>query len=216
MSRISPPDPADSPRRLGIYGGTFDPVHIGHLIIASEIRQSLGLDAVLFVPAGLPPHKDPAAVTPAADRLAMLKLAVAGNPAFAIDTIELDRTGPSFTAETVAAIHAREPAADLWFIMGGDSLAELHTWRTPEAILAHARLAVAVRPGWDVDLAGVEARVPATTGRVDVLPTPLVDVASHDLRDRVQQDRSIRYLVPDDVARYIDDHGLYRVGERRR
>jgi nicotinate-nucleotide adenylyltransferase len=208
-----PPDAGQRPRRrLGIYGGTFDPVHVGHLIIASEIRATLGLDEVLFVPASVPPHKDLTRVTPASHRLAMLRLAVANEPGFSVDTIELDRPGRSFTAETLKAIQDREPGANLWFIMGGDSLAEFRTWRTPEVIVTAARLAVAVRPGWDVDITRAAIDVPETAGRVDVMPTPLVDIASHELRDRVRDGRPIRYLVPSDVAQYITSHGLYREG----
>ena len=211
MSRTSLPDSGpQSRRRIGAYGGTFDPPHLGHLIIASEIRAALELDEVVFIPAGVPPHKDPAQVSAATDRLAMLRLAVEGNPAFRVDTIELDRAGRSFTADTLAAIHEREPEADLWFIMGSDSLNDLRTWRDPERIVALARLAVAVRPGWTPDLDAVVGSVPETAGRIDVLPTPLVDIASHELRQRVRQDRPIRYLVSDTVARYIAERSLYR------
>ena len=210
MPRISPPEGGLPPRRrLGIYGGTFDPPHIGHLIIASEIRQALGLDAVLFVPAGVPPHKDPAAVTPAADRLAMLQLAVAGNPTFAIDTIELDRAGPSFTADTLAAVHGRELGAQLWFIMGADSLNDLHTWRNPERIVSLARLAVAVRSGHRVELNQVLGRTPTARDRIDVIDTPLIEIASRELRERIAAGRTLDYLVPNAVVRYITERSLY-------
>lgn len=200
---------ASRSRRLGVYGGTFDPPHIGHLIIASEIRATLGLDQVLFVPARLPPHKDPTSITPSHHRLAMLRLAVEGDPGFSVDTLELDREGPSFTAETLEAIHGREPDAALWFIMGGDSLADLHTWRTPSRMAALARIAVAVRPGWEIDLNSVARQVPESEGRVDVVPTPLVDVSSHEIRDRARNGRPLRYLVPGQVIGYIERHRLY-------
>lgn len=216
MSLISQrPEPVDPrSRRLGIYGGTFDPIHIGHLVIAAQIQADLRLDRIIFIPAGVPPHKDPALVTAAVDRLAMLELAVADDPAFTVDTLELDRDGRSFTADTLATFRERERDADLWFIMGGDSLGDLHTWRSPEAIVSLARLAVARRPGWDTDVEAASRKVPASAGRIDVIDTPLIDIASHDLRERSRQGRPIRYLVPDAVARYIDDHALYRVDDQ--
>ena len=211
MPPTSPPEPAGSQgHRLGIYGGTFDPIHIGHLVIAEEIRARLNLDRIIFVPAGVPPHKDPVRVSPAVHRLAMLRLAVQDNRSFAIDTIELDRDGRSFTADTLATFREREPDAGLWFIMGGDSLADLHTWRTPELIVSLARLAVAQRPGWGIEVDAANRRVPATTGRIDIIDTPLIDIASHDVRARVRDGRPVRYLIPSDVHGYIQRQGLYR------
>lgn len=212
MPPISPPDELarSRPPRLGIYGGTFDPIHIGHLIIASEMRAALDLDQILFVPANVPPHKDARRVTPARHRLAMLRIAVEDDPWFGVDTLELDREGRSYTAETLALIHERELDAELWFIMGGDSLADLHDWRTPERIVSLARLAVAVRSGREIDLAIVSAQVPETRGQVDVIPAPRVDVASHEIRERVRNGDPIRYLVPDSVVDYIGRHRLYR------
>ena len=203
----------DPPRRSGIYGGTFDPIHAGHLIIASEIQAALGLDEVVFVPAGIPPHKDPTRVTPAADRLAMLQLAVADNDAFLVDTLELEREGRSFTADTLATFRQLEADAGLWFIMGGDSLAELHTWRDPGAIVELARLAVAARPGWEIDLETLNRLVPESAGRIDVVPTPLIEIASHEIRDRARDSRPFRYLVPDTVHDYIVSHRLYSHSE---
>jgi len=211
VSPTSPPPEATGarPRRLGLYGGTFDPIHAGHLIIASEIQAVLGLDEVVFVPAGVPPHKDAAHVTPATDRLAMLQLAVADNAAFTADTLELERVGWSFTVDTVAIFREREPSTELWFIMGGDSLADLPTWRDPGEIVSLARLAVAARPGWDVDLEAVNRQVPESNGRIDVVPTPLIGIASHEIRDRVRDGRPFRYLVPETVCDYIVSHRLY-------
>ena len=197
-------------RRVGIYGGTFDPIHIGHLVIASKIQATLHLDEVVFVPAGIPPHKDPALVTPASDRLAMLRLAIADNPTFTVDTLELDRDGRSFTADTLRTFREREPDADLWFIMGGDSLADLHTWRSPATIASLTRLAVARRPGWDTDIEAANRRTPATTGRIDLIDTPLIDIASHEIRARVRDGQPVRYLIPDSVLEYIRENGLYR------
>lgn len=196
-------------RRIGIYGGTFDPIHIGHLIIASEMQAALDLDQVIFVPAGRPPHKDPAQVTSALDRLAMLRLAVGDNPSFTVDTLEINREGQSFTADTLATFKEREPGGDLWFIIGGDSLADLHTWRRPGTIVSLARLAVARRPGWGFDLDRVNHLLPETTGRIDVVDTPLIDIASHEIRFRASLSQPIRYLIPETVRDYIDQNRLY-------
>ncbi len=173
------------------------------------MQATLDLDQVIFVPAGRPPHKNPAQVTSALDRLAMLRLAVGDNPSFAVDTLELGREGKSFTADTLATFKEREPGADLWFIIGGDSLADLHTWRRPGTIVSLARLAVARRPGWDVDLDRVNYLLPQTTGRIDVVDTPLIDIASHEIRTRASRSQPIRYLIPEAVREYIDRNGLY-------
>ena len=211
MPPISPPEPGSGHhRRLGVYGGTFDPIHIGHLIIATQIQTALNLDRIIFVPAGVPPHKDPAHVSPAIHRLAMLRLAVQDNPAFAVDTIELDRDGRSFTADTLATFREREPDAGIWFIMGGDSLADLHNWRSPETIASLARLAVARRPGWDIDVDAANRQTPATTGRIDLIDTPLIDIASHEIRARRRSGQPVRYLIPDGVLEYVQRNGLYR------
>lgn len=210
MFPTSPPHSATHQRRrIGIYGGTFDPVHVGHLIIASEVRTALALDEVIFIPAGIPPHKDPAQISAAEDRLAMLRLAVADNDAFTIDTIELEREGRSFTADTLAAIHRREPEADLWFILGADSLAALQTWRDPATIVRLARIAVAARPGWELDLEAVSRLVPESGGRIDTVPAPLVEIASHEIRDRIRAGHPIRYLVPGQVEQFIVSRRLY-------
>ena len=211
MSQTSrlPEASGDRPRRIGIYGGTFDPIHAGHLIIASETQAALELDEVVFVPAGIPPHKNPTRVTPAADRLAMLRLAVADDEAFSVDTVEVEHEGRSFTVETLATFRRREREAELWFIMGGDSLADLHTWRNPGEIVSLARVAVAARPGWAVDLSAANRLVPESNGRIDVIPTPLIEIASHEIRDRVRDGRPVRYLVPNAVYDYLVSHRLY-------
>ncbi len=207
---MRPTPDAPARPRVGVYGGTFDPPHIGHLIIASETRQALGLDEVVFVPAGRPPHKDPAAVSSAADRLAMLRAAVADEPSFRVDTVELEREGASYTVDTLAGFRAERPEAEFWFIMGADSLLSLDTWRDPDRLLAMARAAVSPRPGTTLDLHEAARRVPATSDRVDVVPAPLVAIASRELRRRVREGSTIRYLVPPAVERYIMQNGLYR------
>jgi nicotinate-nucleotide adenylyltransferase len=194
--------------RLGVFGGTFDPPHLGHLALAEWAREQLGLSRVLFVPAGQPPHKRGRRVTPARHRLAMTRLAVRGHPAFAVSAIEARRRGPSFTVETLRALRRRFPRAELWLLVGADSLNELHTWRAPQEIVALSRLAVAARPG--------ARRAPASAGRRPPravrLENPGIAVSSSALRSRSAAGASLRYLVPDAVAAYIRRHRLYRSG----
>ena len=209
-------DPTDL--RVGILGGTFDPVHYGHLVVAEQVREALGLDRVLFVPAALPPHKLDEVVAPAADRAAMVELAIAGNPAFAMSEIELAREGPSYTVDTLAELAdeaARQGVArDLYFILSVEALDGIRGWREPARLLALARLAVVPRPGAPLpDATQLAALLPggaASAGRVECVETvPLAHSAS-DVRGRSARGRSIRYLVPPAVEAYIRDHRLYR------
>lgn len=196
--------------RIGVFGGTFDPVHLGHLILAGELRHALALDRVLFVPAGRPPHKTGQAIGDDAHRLAMLRLALADDPAFAISTVDLDRAGTSYTADLLAILHRALAPAKLFFLMGEDSLRDLPTWREPERIAALAELGVATRPGVAIDLEAVLRAVPAARGRVHLVPMPPIGIASHDLRRRIRAGEPIRYLVPAAVETYIADSDLYR------
>lgn len=212
-SSTVPPAPVVA-GRLGILGGTFDPVHHGHLAIAEEAREALGLERVLFVPAAQPPHKPGRRISPAADRLAMVELAIAGNPWFAASRMELDRTGPSYTVDTVTALAAEARAAgrapDLVFIMSGETLREFPMWREPERILDLCRVAVVPRGGYETpDPAWIAAHFPGREGRILVLPGPLLAVSGSVIRALAAAGRSIRYLVPDVVARHIVDHALY-------
>ena len=193
-------------QRLGIFGGTFDPPHLGHLALAEWAREELRLDRVLFVPAGVPPHKRGKAISSAPARLAMIRLATRGHAAFRVSTQELEARGESFTVDTVREVAARHPRARLFLLLGADSLDDFRTWRAPEAILEHATLAVAARPG-----AGRPAtRAWARRHAVIWLGNPLVEVSSSLVRARARAGRSLRYLVPDAVARYITRHRLYR------
>lgn len=198
-----------SPPRLGLFGGTFDPVHVGHLIAATELRHALGLERVLFLPAGRPPHKPDQTLAPDADRLAMLELALADDPAFAVEPYELSRVGPSYTVETLAALGPRLAPAELVFLMGEDALRDLPTWHQPDRLLALARVGVATRPDVEVDLAAVAARLPAARERVALVPVPSIGVSSRDIRRRVAAGEPIAYQVPTAVARYIVERGLY-------
>lgn len=214
MSGVVPPAAAVVPGRLGILGGTFDPIHHGHLAIAEEAREALGLERVLFVPAAQPPHKLGRRIAGAAERLAMVELAIAGNPAFAVSRIELDRAGPSYSVDTVGALAeeargaGREP--DLVFIMSGETLRELPTWREPERLLDLCRVAVVPRSGHETpDAVWLGIHFPGRAHRVTILPGPLLAVSGSVVRARAAAGRSIRYLVPDAVARHIVDHALY-------
>ncbi|MCC6627667.1 MAG: nicotinate (nicotinamide) nucleotide adenylyltransferase [Chloroflexi bacterium] len=195
--------------RIGVFGGTFDPPHYGHLILAEEVRHALRLARVLFLPAGQPPHKPDAAISPVADRVAMTRLAIAGNPAFGLDLHDVERAGPSYTADTMEALARRWPAAALWFIMGEDSLADLPTWHEPARIVRAARLAVMTRPGVTVDLAALDRLILGLRGRVDLVPTLAIGIAARDLRQRVAEGRPVRYQTPPAVEDYIRERGLY-------
>ncbi|HEY7737075.1 MAG TPA: nicotinate-nucleotide adenylyltransferase [Candidatus Limnocylindrales bacterium] len=201
---LSAPRPV-APGSLGVLGGTFDPVHLGHLALAEEAREALGLERVMFVPAAVPPHKQGIPMTAAADRAAMVELAIADNPAFGTSRIELERTGPSYTVDTLEAIH--DTGVDLWLILSAETYREFDTWRRPERILELARVAVAPRDGYELP-GGAGAG--STAARVTFLDGPRLRVSASEIRGRVAAGRSIRYLVPPAVRRYIADHDLYR------
>ena len=197
------------PRRIGILGGTFDPVHNGHLYIANALRAALDLERVVWVPAGRPPHKTGQIVSTDRDRLAMLELALAGSATDQISTIDIERSGPSYTADTLEILAERFAPARLFFLMGEDSLRDLPTWHDPERLLQAAELAVAARPGVDADLESVARRVPTVQGRVHLIPTKEVPISSSDIRRWVGEHQSIQGLVPSAVEDYIRDRGLY-------
>jgi nicotinate-nucleotide adenylyltransferase len=200
---------------LGVFGGTFDPIHFAHLAVAQEAAETIGLEQVLFVPAGQPPHKPDRSITAGADRLAMVELAIAGNARFAVDRLELERAGPSYTVETLEALHASRSAGGdtphLTLVLSAEAFLGLTTWREPRRVLELARVAVAPRDGYP--LAGpafMDEHFPDLAGRVVFLDGPRMRLSSSELRRRAAAGRSLRYLVPDAVAAYIDDHALYR------
>lgn len=197
------------PERIGVLGGTFDPVHNGHLHIADTLRTALNFDRVLWVPAGRPPHKFDQIVSDDRDRLAMLDLALAGSATDEISTIDIDRSGPSYTADTLEILAEQFPSARLFFLMGEDSLRDLPTWRDPQRILSVAELAVAGRPGVETDLECLEKQVPGVLKRVHVIPTEEIAISSSEIRHRVRENQSIRGLVPPSVETYIHERGLY-------
>ncbi len=191
-------------RRIGIFGGTFDPVHQAHLVLAEQAREQARLDRVLFVPAARPPHKQDRPLTSFEHRAEMLRLAIAGYPVFQVSDLEKDRPGPSYTADTLQQLHDQEPADELFLLLGSDCLPDLPHWRQPAQIAELATLLVMARPGWS------QAPDPAPPFRFQRIATPLLDTSSGDLRRRVREGRSIRYLTPRAVECYIETHKLYR------
>lgn len=198
--------------KLGILGGTFDPIHMAHLLIAEISRERLGLDRLLFVPAGDPPHKQKRPKTADDQRQAMVSLAIAGNPAFALSRVDLDRPGPHYSTDTVRLIRKeRNLAADrCFFIIGGDSLAELPTWHKPEELIGLCRLAVIHRPGHQPDADRLAQKIPGLADRLTWVEAPLLEISGSAIRARVRAGQSIRYQVMDEVRDYIKRHHLYR------
>lgn len=198
--------------RIGVLGGTFDPVHSGHLHIARELRAALGLERIIWVPAGRPPHKAGQIVSSDGDRLAMLVLALQESSADEISTVDIARSGPSYTADMLELLRDRVAPATLVFLMGEDSLRDFPTWRDPERIAGAAELAVAGRPGVESDVASVTDAIPALRGRVHLIPMPEVAVSSSEIRERIREGQSVNGLIPPAVERYIREHGLYLSG----
>ena len=198
--------------QLGILGGTFDPIHFGHLLAAEEARVALRLDRVLFAPASDPPHKQEYAKLPVAHRTSMVRLAIADNPTFDISTVDIDRPGPHYTVDTIHLIRDEWGTGtdETYFIMGADSLAHLLTWHQPAQLIQLCRLAVVARPGFRADLAKLEAALPGISRRLNWVEMPVLGISSSDLQRRVREGRSIRYQVPANVADYVTEHRLYR------
>lgn len=195
--------------RIGIFGGTFDPIHYGHLAIAEEARALLQFDRVLFVPAAQQPLKRHGHVATPRQRLEMAQLACAGNPAFAVSPIEIERQGPSYTIDTLKALGAAG-SGELHFILGADAVAELHRWHAAREIVALARIVAVGRPGFKLDIAALDRKLPGIGERLTLLAGPQINISSSILRQRIATSRPIRYQVPDAVAEYIAEHRLYQ------
>ncbi|PYM61537.1 MAG: nicotinate (nicotinamide) nucleotide adenylyltransferase [Candidatus Rokuibacteriota bacterium] len=215
--------------RLGILGGTFNPIHVGHLVFAESFRERLALDRVLFVPAGMPPHKAARGLASAIDRYAMASLAVAGHPGFVASATEVARPGPSYSVDTVERLAGDWPGARLFFLMGSDTFLDLPTWRTPERLGTFATLAVGLRAGspFDPDAPAARAvlarlggdtwrRLPPAVpealapGDVALVETRSLPVSAREVRRALAAGESVRYRVPPPVAEYIAAHQLYR------
>ena len=197
--------------RRGILGGTFDPPHIAHLVMADQARSQLNLACVFLVPAGQPPHKLGRLVTPIEHRLAMTQLAIAGDPSLVLSRVDVDRPGPHYTADTLALLHMAHPGDELYLLIGSDSLRDLTAWRDPARVVAQARLAVMRRPDVEPDIRTLESALPGISVRMDWVDAPWLDISSSDIHRRVRAGLSIRHLVPAAVEQYIVEHGLYRL-----
>jgi len=197
--------------RVGVLGGTFDPIHLGHLLIAEEVRVKLNLERVIFMPAGQPRLRAEEPVSPVADRLRMVELAVASNPHFETCLSEIRRSGPTYTVATLEELHQQLGAsACLFFIVGEDVLEQFHRWKDPERVLELCHLVVVTRPGReDFDWTSWAARFSRSTSNTTRVSTPQIDISGSEIRRRSALGQSLRYLVPDPVAEYIQQRGLY-------
>jgi nicotinate-nucleotide adenylyltransferase len=205
---------------VGLFGGTFDPIHVGHLAIAEDAREQLGLTRVVFIPAASPALRDGPPIASAEDRARMVELAIAGNPFFAIDRLELSREGPSYTVDTVSALVDRERAAgrdtEFTFLLSVEQLRKLPGWRSPSRLLELCRVAAWPRPGASMpDRAWLDAQFPGLADRILELDGPLLPISGTAIRARLAAGRSVRYLVPDAVLDDIRDHGTYRMSNLR-
>ena len=198
--------------RLGIYGGTFDPIHYGHLLLAERCREELQLDEVWFIPAGTPPHKQGRVTTPARARADMVEFAVSGFPEFRVSRIEMERGGPSYTVQTLEQLRTADPSRELFLLMGADSIAELATWKDPSRILELAQVVAVNRAGEVPDLSSLDALMQQTGRTVRIVEMPAMGVSASEIRTRVAHGQSIRFLTPRPVEMYLRQHNLY--GER--
>jgi nicotinate-nucleotide adenylyltransferase len=195
-------------RRLGVMGGTFDPIHYGHLVTAEEALVQFGLDEVVFVPTGRPWMKEGRDVAPAEDRYLMTVIATASNPRFQVSRIEVDRAGPTYTVDTLRALGDANPDAELYFITGADAMLEILDWKDSNEALALAHFIAATRPGYDLTRFQAEERT--RRPNVSEMSIPALAISSTDVRARVREGRPIRYLVPEGVKSYVEKAGLYR------
>lgn len=198
-----------SDQRIGIFGGTFNPPHLGHLILAETAADSLELDGVFFVPAASPPHKVGLPRAPAKDRLAMVELAIMGNPRFTSSRADMDRPGPHYAVDMIAMFHREFPNAQLFFLMGSDSLRDLLSWSRPDEIIRMTTLVVMQRPDVYPDLSALTRLLPGLLEKLYFLEAPEIEISSTEIVARIKQGRSIRYRVPESVLNYLTEHQLY-------
>lgn len=204
--------------KIGVLGGTFDPVHLGHIGVAEAARDALGLAEVIMVPAGQPVYKTENQVTPASHRLAMLRVAVKGKTGLKVSTMEVERLGPSYTIDTIVELKKKYgDKAEIYFILGWDSLEQLPEWREASSLVAMCRLVAVPRPGSPPpDMKILENRIPGVTQKVIFLEEPHIDISATDIRDMAERGEPIDGLVPAPVAKYIKKHSLYIHGVRKR
>jgi nicotinate-nucleotide adenylyltransferase len=200
-----------SKMKIGVLGGTFDPIHLGHLIVAEEARAKINLTQTLFVPAGQPWLKTNNVISPAEHRVEMIRLAIADKPYFKLSTMEIERPGPTYTVDTIAALKGQlGPDAELFFILGWDNLIQLPQWREPSRLIKMCHLVAVPRVGCPTpDLTSLEAAIPGLSPSVILLDEPWIDINASEIRQRVGQGLSISHLVPEPVERYIKQHKLY-------
>lgn len=196
-------------KRLGILGGTFDPIHVGHLIMASYAVDDLNLDRVLFMPAQTPPHKRDRSITSSDHRIAMVQAAIAPDARFELSMLDMQSSAPSYTADLLERMSTEHPEDELIFLIGADSLRDLPEWHRPDLVLQRAEIGVARRPGAVIDDETLDA-LPLLRERVSIYTSPLIDISSTTIRNRVREGRPVTWTVPIPVERYIQDHGLYR------
>ncbi len=208
-----PPQPLPRQPRLGVLGGTFDPIHIGHLLLAQEAASIMRLDRVYFVPAGQPPHKPAQPMAAARHRVAMARLATQSNPLFGVSALDTAEDVPSFTVTLMQRLQARlPPPIHLYFLMGLDSLHDLPTWHNPAWLLKHCNLVALFRPDVKIDWSALQKALPHVRERVQVLEMPGLDVSGLDVRARFMQGQPVRYLLTPEVIAYIQQHRLYENG----
>jgi nicotinate-nucleotide adenylyltransferase len=201
----------DTPSRLGIYGGTFDPPHLGHLILAETAAESLRLTRVIFAPVAEPPHKAARDVHASAQhRLAMVERAIRDNPRFALSRVDMDRPGPHYSVDMLRLLREQHPGAEFVFLMGADSLRDLPTWSRPAELIQLASLGVMHRHDVRPDLEALQHTLPGIARRITWIEAPAIEIASHLLVEQIAAGRSVRYQVPDAVYDYIKEHGIYR------
>ncbi|MDD5348010.1 MAG: nicotinate-nucleotide adenylyltransferase [Candidatus Omnitrophica bacterium] len=194
--------------RLGILGGTFNPVHLGHLILAEEVREKKDLDRILFIPTFLPPHKTNGDIAAAGDRLQMVKAAIKGNRSFGVSDIEIRRKGPSYTIDTATALKKQYPEDELFFIIGSDLLNYLDEWKDLRQIAGIVSFIVATRPGYPLE--NISRLVSSMKSGISTIPIRAVDISAFQIRECIRRGRSFRYLVPEAVFEYIEKKKLYR------
>lgn len=204
--------------RFGVFGGTFDPIHLGHLIMAEQCRDQANLDRVLFIPAARPPHKEEEMLAPFDKRVEMISLAISGYPPFVISELEKDRPGPSYTVDTLQHLRSEYPDGEFFLLIGGDTLLDLPGWYKPKEIIDLATLLVLKRPGWEIPRRDTIATALGLEDenrlRMTEVEMPQIDISSRDIRQRLSTGRSIRYLVPRAIEAYIADRDIYH-GMRR-
>lgn len=200
-----------SPDRLGVFGGTFDPPHLGHLILAAEASADLKFERLLWVLTPTPPHKLGQPITPVEHRLAMLQLAIADNPSFQLSRIEMDRPGPHYMVDTMRLLRDQLPSAELILLIGGDSLRDLPTWHQPADLVAACHeIGVVRRPGDSSDLSALDESIPGAQAKVRFVEAPLLEISSSDIRGRIRQGLPFRYFLCRSVYEYILENDLYR------